>query len=116
MDLLPSSGIRAVAVQGATIFGLANPNSSTSALPIFKKELGNTPRDTIITLLLGEIDCGFLIWLRSKQKGTSISDEMQESLNRYENFVQWIKTQRIATVIIISVLHKQFLIPPKKVK
>ena len=101
-DLL-SISTRCVTIHGATIFGLANPNSKTNSLPIFKNELINAPPDSILTIMLGEIDCGFLIWLRSNNNDTSIEYEMKESINRYKEFLLWVKTLSFSKIIVVSV-------------
>ena len=101
-NLIPTT-IRCVTVQGATIFGLANPNSKTNALPIFKKELLNAPPHSNLTIILGEIDCGFLIWLRSQKNGTRLEDEMNESIRRYKDFLLWIKSLNLNKIIVVSV-------------
>jgi hypothetical protein len=52
-------------VGGATAQGAVNPNSKTDALAIFQKKIKYTNADNIL-IMLGEVDCGYLIWVRSK--------------------------------------------------
>jgi hypothetical protein len=75
-------------VEGATNMGLKNPNSSTNAKVEFEKflDINLTKDDTLLTML-GEIDCGFVVWWRSEVKGDTIESQFNESLNNYKDFV-----------------------------
>lgn len=95
--------LRCVTVTGATVFGLANPNSSSNSLSIFKRELRYTPKRATICIMLGEIDCGFLIFLRAKNNSTSINEEILESIRRYESFIKKILNMGFRDIIIFSV-------------
>ncbi|MGH9623736.1 MAG: hypothetical protein ACRD4G_05285 [Bryobacteraceae bacterium] len=57
----PTRFFNVVAVGGATMSGLENPNSKTHALTIFKRNIRRSKARTVITLL-GEVDVGFVIW------------------------------------------------------
>lgn len=102
-DPMHQAHLRCVTVTGATIFGLANPNSKSNALPIFQRELRNAPKGAFVTVLLGEIDCGFLIWLRAQKNSTSINIEFNESLSRYTSFIKWLQSLPVSGIGIISV-------------
>ena len=56
-------------VGGATALGLVNPNSKTNALPIFSNKIRNSNSKMFkkVFLMLGEVDCGFVIWVCSKK-------------------------------------------------
>src|SRR4051794_17047039 len=85
---LPGVWLDALSVPGATAFGLANPNPSTNALTRFSTSLDRAPRHRRTLLVLGEVDCGFLIWHRSMTNGTSVESEFEQSLARYTGFLE----------------------------
>ena len=76
-------------VGGATALGLVNPNSKTEALPIFSKKIQSTPSSKLI-IMLGEVDCGFVIWVRSKRYNISVDEQLQTSIH---NLFQFIETK-----------------------
>ena len=85
--LFPNLLIRCVG--GATTQGLVNPNSKTNALSRFKKSLeafGKITSHCII--LLGEVDCGFVIWYRQQKYNDSIKNQFNRSLNNYFEFIE----------------------------
>jgi hypothetical protein len=73
-------------VPGATAQGVVNPNSKTNALKIFEKKINSTSVDKIL-IMLGEVDCGFVIWVRSKRYNISIDDQINISINNLFKFV-----------------------------
>lgn len=74
-------------VGGATALGLVNPNSKTNALPIFSKKIQTTSAKKIL-IMLGEVDCGFIIWVRSKRYNISVDHQINESIQNLFNFIQ----------------------------
>lgn len=76
-------------VGGATAQGLVNPNSKTNALPIFEKKINDTKMDKLL-IMLGEVDCGFVIWVRSKRYNISVDDQINNSINNLFFFIQKI--------------------------
>jgi hypothetical protein len=73
-------------VGGATAQGAVNPNSKTDALNIFEKKINTTRADKIL-IMLGEVDCGFVIWVRSKRYNISIDEQINNSVNNLFTFV-----------------------------
>lgn len=73
-------------VGGATAQGAVNPNSKTDALNIFIKKINSTRADKIL-IMLGEVDCGFLIWVRCKRYNISIDDQLNLSVKNLFKFV-----------------------------
>ncbi|MGQ1787116.1 hypothetical protein [Saccharicrinis sp. GN24d3] len=92
-------------VQGATASGLANPNSKTKALPIFTNYLKTRVKknDTII-FQLGEIDCGFTIWLRAEKKGLNINKQLEETLKNYTRLLKFASYKTQNKVIVTSAI------------
>lgn len=76
-------------VGGATAQGLVNPNSKTNALPIFEKKINDTKMDKLL-IMLGEVDCGFVIWVRSKRYNISVDEQINNSINNIFFFIQKI--------------------------
>jgi len=73
-------------VGGATAQGVVNPNSKTDALKIYEKKIKSTRSDKIL-IMLGEVDCGFVIWVRSKKYNINIDDQINISVNNLFTFV-----------------------------
>jgi hypothetical protein len=85
---LPRTVIRPTKVPGATALGLANPNSKSNALAKFEAQLGHITAEDFTLFLLGEVDCGFVIWYRAAKMGLSVESQLEESLSNYRNFVR----------------------------
>jgi hypothetical protein len=78
------------AVEGATAQGSVNPNSKTKALNIFRERLKNkTFREyDYFAIMLGEVDCGFVIWYRAKKYNKTIEDQIMLASNNLEQFLK----------------------------
>lgn len=74
-------------VSGATSRGLLNPNSSTNALNVFENKIANTKAKSII-IMLGEVDCGFLIWYRNQKLGEEINIQVKDTLDNLFKFIK----------------------------
>jgi hypothetical protein len=87
-----------IAVGGATISGLENPNSKTQALATFRKEIKKSKARTII-VLLGEVDTGFVIWHKSEKYKTNVSDMLDMAVQNYKDFLQQLSsTHRVICI------------------
>lgn len=77
-------------VSGATAQGAVNPTSKTKALSIFKKRLNkiNTNNYDYIAIMLGEVDCGFVIWYRSEKYSISVEEQLNLSVNNLFEFIR----------------------------
>lgn len=82
---------RVVTVRGATALGLGNPNSQTNALNIFKFWLERIPPHRKVLFLMGEVDTGFLLWLRAKKYNLSPERCLCELFGRYKDFLQGVR-------------------------
>ncbi len=95
LDLLSRTLLTSCVIDGATALGMANPNSNTNAMPIFKHNLSKTSKGSNILFHLGEVDCGFLVWVRAKNN-SSVALEMDKSLNSYTKFMEnYLDTMRV---------------------
>lgn len=74
-------------VGGATAQGAVNPNSKTDALNIFKKKITKSKTDKIL-IMLGEVDCGFVIWVRSKKYNISVDEQINTCVENLFIFIQ----------------------------
>lgn len=78
-------------VPGATAQGAVNPNSKTNALQIFSNclnQLENIKKYNKFMIMLGEVDCGFVIWVRSKKYKISVDEQIKNSVNNLFNFIK----------------------------
>ena len=86
--LKDSFSLEIVWVSGATTQGLVNPNSKTNALNIFENALLRYGFISEICLvMLGEVDCGYLIWYRKENHQESLEFQINRSLNNYFDFL-----------------------------
>jgi hypothetical protein len=74
-------------VGGATALGLVNPNSKTNALPISADKIKKFNLYDKIILMLGEVDCGFVIWVRSKRYNISVDQQVHQSVINLFKFI-----------------------------
>jgi len=88
-------------VQGATVSGLANPNSKTQALPKFMDKVESEAWDTVL-LLIGEVDLGFVIWFRADKYQSKVDDMFAQTQLEFEKFIFLLKG-KCKNLVIISV-------------
>jgi hypothetical protein len=86
--MLPHTSFDIAIVAGATALGLANPNSQTRALPQFEHVIQRLPRARPLLFMLGEVDCGFVIWWRAQTKRVKPRAELKRSLRNYVAFLE----------------------------
>lgn len=80
-------------VRGATALGLANPNSKTNALNEYRAMLARLPRSSKVLFNLGEVDCGFLIWLIAGRENQSVDVVFERALSSYTSFLEQTAAQ-----------------------
>ena len=91
-----------VTVGGATASGIRNPNSVTEALPRFRARLARTMPWQPVMVMLGEVDCGYIIWRRARSESISVQDSLRETLDRYTEFLR-DEVARGRPVMVMSV-------------
>ncbi|MCH6257176.1 hypothetical protein MLD52_11510 [Puniceicoccaceae bacterium K14] len=96
---IPGYWFDTVAVGGATVSGLKNPNSVTQAMPIFGNAIETSNAKVCITLL-GEVDTGFVIWYRSKKYNINVNEMLDQAVRNYIEFTKNIS--RSKHVVIVS--------------
>lgn len=87
-------------IGGATARGLSNPNSVTNALRIFRGLLRVVPRSVRVFLMLGEVDCGFLIWHNAETRGSSVEGEYARTQGAFDAFVEELVQQGRRVVLV----------------
>lgn len=96
-------------VPGATAQGVVNPNSKTDALKIFTETLFkvDTKKYSKFMIMLGEVDCGFVIWVRSQKYNISVDSQINLCVENLKNFLENIvelKFDKKDIVILGSIL------------
>lgn len=89
-----------VVAPGATAQSIVNPNSKTDALSMFSERLESAKRWQHLLMLLGEVDCGFVIWYRAEKYDVPVEAQLDLSLRNYLDFVD----QQIARGFEVHVL------------
>jgi hypothetical protein len=89
-ELQPEFDFDVKFVSGATAQGAVNPTSKTNALNIFKKKLAECNADSYhyVMIMLGEVDCGFVMWYRSEKHNISVKDQLHLSISNLFNFIK----------------------------
>jgi hypothetical protein len=101
--LLPATWLDVTIVSGATALGLANPRSQTRALPSFERVIAKIPRDRHLLFMLGEVDCGFVIWYRAQTRGLSPMTELDRSIGNYVGFMERLLAAGRTKLVIAAV-------------
>lgn len=89
-------------VGGATAQGVLNPGSKTDARKIFIERVQGTSKQIDLLFLLGEVDCGFVIWYYAEKFGNSVEDQLERSLKNYEQFLLEIKKMGFQKISVLS--------------
>lgn len=100
----PFHWFNVIAVDGATVSGLHNPNSTSQAMPIFKDTLQKSAAKTVI-FLLGEVDVGFVIWHRAQKKRQgSVAAMLNSALDNYKDLILWALAKNIKVICVSAPL------------
>jgi hypothetical protein len=102
-DLLPGIRVQCLFVRGATALGLVNPRSKTNAVVVFKRFLERRPKTNVIVVMLGEVDCGYLLFYRAARYKVPLGEELERSVANYMEFVEWVKRSGFPHVVVCSV-------------
>lgn len=82
----PGRFFHVVAVRGATVSGLENPNSKTQAYPTLMAQARRS-KARVAIVLLGEVDTGFVIWYRAEKHGAPVARMLDKALRNYQKFL-----------------------------
>lgn len=91
-------------VGGATAIGLRHPTSQTQALQIWEHALLPFQPNLIPVFQLGEVDCGFVIWLRAKKYQEEVNAQLQQSLAAYGRFLCRLRDAGYRDLIVTSAM------------
>ncbi len=100
--LFASYECRSEQVGGATAVGLRHPTSKTQALVLFRERLAPFDPNVIPIFQLGEVDCGFVIWVRARRYGESVNEQLAASLEAYAGFLRETHTQGYHDLVVTS--------------
>jgi len=100
---LKSTYLRVFNVTGATASGLSNPHSKTRAAMAFGVLLRYLNKRQSLLIQLGEVDCGFAIWIRAAKKGTRAEDELKRAFDNYMASVRMAMDLGFKKVFIATV-------------
>lgn len=89
-------------VGGATAVGLRHPTSKTQALVVYRERLSAFDPCVVPVFQLGEVDCGFVIWVRAQRYGESVQDQLNASLKAYASFLVDIRDQGYRDLVVTS--------------
>ncbi len=89
-------------VHGATAMGIPNPASKTQAGPIFNEYLRGVPLDDYILFCLGEVDCGFVIWYRSKKYSEPVDRQFDLAVGNYIHFLEKLELEGRKKLMVCS--------------
>jgi hypothetical protein len=89
-------------IGGATASGIMNPISKSESFVIFTQRLRRAPRWQHVLLLLGEVDCGYLIWQRAQRLGLDVSEQLVLTLDAYTAFIERVVQQGFTRVLVLS--------------
>lgn len=87
-------------VGGATAIGLRHPKSKTQALAVYREVLLPFRPNVIPVFQLGEVDCGFVIWVRAQRYAESVSEQLDQSLRAYVSFLRDIRDAGYGALIV----------------
>lgn len=91
-------------VGGATAVGLRHPTSKTQALLRFRECLIPFRAGVVPIFQLGEVDCGFVIWVRAQKYGESVEQQVNESLAAYRHFLVEVRDLGYQSTIVTSAM------------
>ena len=80
---LAATHLRVFNVTGATASGLRNPHSKTRASMAFGFLLRRLDKKQVLLMQLGEVDCGFALWMKAAKHGNRAEDELQRAFDNY---------------------------------
>lgn len=78
-------------VRGASAQGVVNPNSKTNALSVYRnriKKYKNNNDNDYFAIMLGEVDCGFVVWYRAKKYNQTIHEQIKLAVDNLEEFLK----------------------------
>jgi hypothetical protein len=91
-------------VGGATAVGLRHPRSRTQALQVFRERLLPHQPGLVPVFQLGEVDCGFVAWVRSQRYGESVTEQIEQAIAAYAAFLRDMRDAGYASLMVTSAI------------
>jgi hypothetical protein len=101
--MLKNTRFRFCKVPGATLMGIPNKYSNTRARHIFNDYLQRVASSAFILTCLGEVDCGFVIWFRSKKYQVGVETQYKRALGNYLDYLMELKNEGRHKLIVSSI-------------
>ncbi|WP_406249166.1 hypothetical protein ACI7YT_03835 [Microbacterium sp. M] len=98
--LLAHGELTGLEVGGATAVGMRNPNAKTNAIGRYREWISDKPRDAIVVIHLGEVDCGFVIWYRAAKYDERVQAQARQSVEAYFEFVDELIAAGFRRIVI----------------
>ncbi|HME04301.1 MAG TPA: hypothetical protein VKG38_14865 [Solirubrobacteraceae bacterium] len=99
---LPGVWFLPFAIGGATASGILNPNSKSDSAKVFGARLARAGLWQEVLLLLGEVDCGYLIWHRAARRGLTVDEQLELTMDAYQTFIASIVERGFSRVVVLS--------------
>ena len=99
---VPGVWFRTYVIGGATASGILNPSSQTESFKLITARLERARPYQQILLLLGEVDCNYLIWHRAQRLGLSVDEQLDLTLSSYTGMIDRIVGQGFTRVLVLS--------------
>ena len=100
--LLPHVWFDPCIVGGATAYGLANPNSASGAVPVYRRRIELAETWQPLVFMLGEADTGFMLWYQHRVLEETIA-AMHTCVERYLTFMREVYEQGFEQLYVLSV-------------
>jgi hypothetical protein len=101
--LIPWAWFDVVIAKGATAQGLVNPRSVSDGLRMFRRRVGAAEPWQHLVYLLGEVDCGYLVWYRAQKEGVSVESQVDTSLANYGALLREVAERGFERISVLSV-------------
>ena len=96
----------ACSLNAVTASGLANPNSASKGLAVFRDKLaqaGTTqPAHTAVLIMIGEVDTGYGIWRRSLKYNTTAEEQIQLAVATLFTFIAEVREKYPMLTIAVA--------------
>jgi len=83
---------------------MGNPNSKTNAMRIFTDRLSHIPATRTVLFMMGEVDIGFLIWLKVQQQQSNPERSLEDAFDRYSAFLDAVLVNHRHLVVVAAPL------------
>ena len=86
--LISRSHLKIKSIPAASAQGLTNPHSKIQAKEQFIAFLKKTPQPNYVCIMLGNVDCDFVLWYRKRTQNITVEEQIAKST---QNLIQFIE-------------------------